>query len=67
MSEWITANWDNVLAWIGAIVSCASIIVKLTPTTKDDTILNKIVNVLEKFSVFNTAENQKKINKKTKK
>lgn len=59
----IINNIDTVLAWIGGIVSCASIIVKLTPTTKDDSVLEKVINVLDYFSVFNTKKNQEKLDK----
>ena len=59
--SFIQNHWDELLAIIGGIVSVASIIVKLTPTTKDDNVLNAIVNFLAKFSVVNTKEDQKKI------
>lgn len=59
----IINNIDTVLAWVGGIVSCASIIVKLTPTTKDDSVLEKVINVLDYFSVFNTKKNQEKLDK----
>ena len=64
MSEIITFiqnHCDELLAIIGGIVSIATIIVKLTPTTKDDDVLNKIINILAKFSIVNTKEDQKKI------
>ena len=57
----IQNHWDELLAIIGGIVSVASIIVKLTPTTKDDNVLNAIVNFLAKFSIINTKEDQQKI------
>ena len=63
MINWIIENYDNILAWIGGIVSCASIIVKLTPTTKDDSILDKIIKILDNFSIVNTKANQAKLNK----
>lgn len=63
MLDYITTHGETILAWIGAIVSCASIIVKLTPTTKDDTILEKVINFLDYFSVFNTKKNQAKLDK----
>ena len=59
--SFIQNHWDELLAIIGGIVSVASIIVKLTPTTKDDNVLNAIVNFLAKFSIVNTKEDQKKI------
>lgn len=63
MIDYITNNAETILAWIGGIVSCASIIVKLTPTTKDDSVLEKIINLLDYFSVFNTKKNQEKLDK----
>ena len=63
MLDYITTHGETILAWIGGIVSCASIIVKLTPTTKDDTILEKVINFLDYFSVVNTKKNQAKLDK----
>ena len=63
MFEFIVNHVDDVFALIGAIVSCASIIVKLTPTTKDDSVLEKVINVLDYVSVFNTKKNQEKLDK----
>ena len=36
--EWIIAHYRDILAVIGGLVSVATIIVGLTPTTKDDEI-----------------------------
>lgn len=63
MLEYITTNAETILAWVGGIVSCASIIVKLTPTTKDDSVLEKVINFLDYFSVVNTKKNQEKLDK----
>ena len=51
--EWITNHWTDILAWIGGVVSCATIIVKLTPTQKDDTILAMVIKVLSALSLCN--------------
>lgn len=51
--EWITQHWQEILAWIGGVVTAASIIVKLTPTQKDDDILAKIIKILAALSLFN--------------
>lgn len=51
--EWITTHWQDILAWIGGIVTAASIIVKLTPTQKDDNILAKVIKILAALSLFN--------------
>ena len=61
--NWITENWTDILAWIGGIVSSASIIVKLTPTTKDDGIVSFIIKILDYFSVVQTKENAEKLKK----
>lgn len=49
----IIANLDKILIGVGALVTAASTIVALTPSTKDDEILGKIVKFIELFSVFN--------------
>ena len=58
----IQNHYDELLAIIGGVVSIATIIVKLTPSTRDNEVLEKIINFLAKFSIINTKENQKKIN-----
>ena len=50
---WIKTNWESVLAIIGGIVSVATIIVKLTPTQKDDNALATIIRILAIFSLVN--------------
>lgn len=54
-------HYTEILAIIGGIISIASIIVKLTPSLKDDNILTKIINILSKFSIVNTKQDQEKI------
>ena len=51
--EWITNHWKDVLAVIGGVVSVCSLIVKLTPTQKDDTVLAKIIKILAVLGIFN--------------
>ena len=51
--EWITAHWKDILAVIGGIVTVCSIIVKLTPTQKDDGLLAKIIKILAALGLFN--------------
>ena len=50
---WLKANWDSILAVIGGVVSVATIIVKLTPTQKDDNVLATIIKILSIFSLVN--------------
>ena len=45
--NWITENFTNIMAVVGAVIVLARVIVKLTPTPADDTWLEKIVNFLE--------------------
>lgn len=51
--EWITQHWKDILAIIGGVVTVASLIVKLTPTQKDDTALGKIIKILAALGLFN--------------
>ena len=51
--EWIMAHWKDILAVIGGVVSVASIVVKLTPTPKDNSVLEKIIKVLSALGLFN--------------
>ena len=53
MISWLQANGEDVLAIIGAVVTVASIIVKLTPTQKDDAFLAKVIKILSALSLFN--------------
>jgi hypothetical protein len=46
----------EIFAAIGALVTAASVIVKLTPTQSDDAILAKVVNVLNHLSVFEAKD-----------
>ena len=49
----------DVFAIIGSVVSIATTIVKITPTTKDDEILDKIIKIISIFSLVNTKKDQK--------
>jgi len=44
---WITGNMTSIVAVAGAVVILARIIVKLTPTPADDSILEKVVGFLK--------------------
>lgn len=47
MTTWITHNWETVVAGAGAVVMLSRIVVRLTPTPKDDTALKRIVDFLK--------------------
>ena len=51
--EWITNHGKDILAIIGGVVTVCSLIVKLTPTQKDDSALAKIINILAALGLFN--------------
>lgn len=51
--NWIQNHGSELLQIIGAVVSLATLIVKLTPTGKDDTVLAKIIRILSALSLCN--------------
>lgn len=53
MVKFITEHYDEVLQIIGAVVALATLIVKLTPTQKDDNILAKVIKILSALSLCN--------------
>lgn len=56
MSEiilWIKTNWSSVLEVIGAVVTCATVIVKLFGDEKSKSVLQKIIKVLSALSLVN--------------
>ena len=48
--SWFSANWVNIAAIYGGVVAIATVIVKFTPSQKDDAVLAKIVDVVSYFS-----------------
>jgi len=51
--SWISNNGAMLLQLYFAIIAVASIIVKMTPTLKDDTVLKKVVSFIGKFIALN--------------
>lgn len=64
---WLLENWETVFAVWGALVTVCTVIVKITPTQKDDNLLAKIVKFADVFSVVFTKEDAKTIAKALKK
>lgn len=60
---WILANWDNILAIYGGVVAVCTTIVKITPNTKDDAIVSKVIKVLDFFSTAFTKADAEKLKK----
>jgi hypothetical protein len=51
---WVQAHWVDIAAIYAGIVTVASLIVKLTPTLKDDTVLLAIIKWVAKYLALNT-------------
>ena len=63
--DWIIAHWKDIAAGLGALYALALVIVKLTPTPKDDEALAKVTPILRILAkVFGLCLKQG-INKKT--
>ena len=52
--SWVTTNWADLIKIVLQAIGAASVIVKLTPTLKDDDILKGIVRFLGKYVALNT-------------
>ena len=69
--SWLIENWEHIAAGFGMLVAFCTALVKMTPTTKDDNILAKIVKWADVFSVVFTKEDAqviaKALEKKSKK
>lgn len=57
-------HFKDLLAIFGALVSFCSLVVKLTPTQKDDNFVAKMVKFLDWLSIFNTKADEAKLAKK---
>lgn len=60
-------NWENIVLffeqavfWFGTVVAAASVIIKATPTQKDDAILAKVIKVLDLVSIVNAKIQENK-------
>lgn len=51
--SYVQAHWLDITNIIAGIIATASIIVKLTPTLKDDNILLGIIKFLSKYIALN--------------
>lgn len=63
MLNWIQENWVDLLAIYGGVVAICTVIVKWTPTTKDDEILAKVIKLMDNFSTAFSQEDIKKMKK----
>ena len=51
---WFQLHWVDIVDIIARVIAVASIIVRLTPTLKDDALLLKIIKFLSKYIALNT-------------
>jgi len=51
--EWITSNWSTIVQAYLAMIGFASIVVKLTPTLKDDHALKAVIRFVGKYLAWN--------------
>ena len=51
MINYIAAHYQDFFAILGAVVTVATLVVKLTPSQKDDAILAYVVKFLDYFSI----------------
>ena len=51
--EFLQAHWDELCAAFTALVTFCTVVVKLTPSQKDDAVLAKVIKVLDYLSVVN--------------
>lgn len=61
MIEFIKEHWNDILAVYGGVVAICTVIVKYTPTKKDDDILAKIIKILDHFSTAFSKEDAQKV------
>lgn len=47
--QWFQQHWGDVIAVLLQIIGAASVVVKLTPTVKDDNILKGIIKFIGKY------------------
>jgi hypothetical protein len=57
--DWIVAHWTEIVAVAGAVVIIARVIVKITPTPKDDAWLAKVLDVLKVAALHITDKKPK--------
>ena len=53
LMTWFQTNWTDILLVYTSLVTVASIIVKLTPSLKDDDALKGVIKFIGKFIALN--------------
>ena len=57
--NWIICNMGSICTIVCGVIMVSSIIVGLTPSTKDNEILGRIISFFDKFSIAKTADDRK--------
>jgi len=57
--SYITSNWANIIELWLKIIGVASIIVKITPSLKDDDVLKNIIRFAGKYLALNRGSSPK--------
>jgi hypothetical protein len=52
ITQFVENNWESIVAAVGGIVIAARVIVKLTPTPKDDELYAKFIKLLKHFGLY---------------
>lgn len=58
MLDFIKEHYDELCVAFTALITFCSVVVKLTPTQKDDAVMAKIVNILSHFSIVKPKDNK---------
>lgn len=59
--NWVAAHLKDFASVGCVVILVCSLIVKLTPSVKDNEFLSKIISFMDKFSIAQTADNKKYI------
>lgn len=51
--EWLMAHYKELLEVVAYVIAATSIVVKLTPTPKDDAVFGKVYSFLSKYIALN--------------
>lgn len=63
MISWLLLHWSDIFAVYGGVVAACTAIVKVTPSTKDDELLGKVIKVADFFSTAFTKADAEKLGK----
>lgn len=58
--KWVTSNYQDVLLAVAAVVAAAEVVVRITPTKKDDGAVERIGSIVKKLLDFFKVPNLKK-------